>query len=379
MSNNITFKRAQSVATHLYPKRALIIYGPRRVGKTTLLSEYLNTRSGARTLFVTGDDIRLRELFATQSLTALTHFASSYDLIAIDEAQQVPDIGIGTKMLVDTFPEKQFILTGSSSFYLSSQIGEPLTGRHFTLNLFPIALQEMTVGRFELSGNLSQLLIYGTYPEVLLAPDTATKEKILNELISSYLYKDVLALDKIKSPALLRDIARMIALQVGSEVSHNEIAVALHTNVHTVDRYLDLLEKMFVIERVRGYSGNLRNEISKKARYYFLDNGVRNAVLGHFSPLATRGDVGALWENFVAMELRKRDNIAGISAQYYFWRTHAGAEVDIVREHNGALTAYECKWALQEARVPKAWRTAYPDSTFQTVHRENVFDLLLPS
>ena len=372
------FARKQSVAQSIAPKRALIIYGPRRIGKTTLLSEYLHIRSDARVLSVTGDDVRVQEIFATQKLIELTRFVSSYDLVAIDEAQQVPNIGIGTKMLIDAFPEKQFILTGSSSLELSSQIGEPLTGRHFTLKLFPIALQEMTAGRFILEGELEQLLIYGSYPEVLLASDTHTKEKVLNELVSSYLYKDVLALDKIKSPALLRDIARLIALQVGSEVSHNEIACALHTNVHTVARYLDLLEKMFVIERVRGYSRNLRNEISKKARYYFLDNGVRNAVLGNFSPLATRGDVGALWENFVAMELRKRDRIADIPAQYHFWRTHAGAEVDIIREYNGSLTAYECKWASQEARIPKAWRTAYPASTFQTVHRDNVFDILLP-
>lgn len=377
MSYNITFKRSQGIDASLYPKRALIVYGPRRIGKTTLLAEYLHTRHDARVLSVTGDDIRVQELFATQRLAELTRFVSSYDLIAIDEAQQVPNIGIGTKMLIDTFPEKQIILTGSSSFDLSSQIGEPLTGRHFTLKLLPIALGEMTVGRFVLEGELEQMLIYGSYPEVLLAPDTQTKERVLNELVSSYLYKDVLALDKIKSPALLRDIARMVALQIGAEVSHNEIASALHTNVHTVARYLDLLEKMFVIERVRGYGGNQRNVISKKARYYFLDNGVRNAVLGHFAPLTTRGDVGALWENFVAMELRKRDTIADIHAQYFFWRTHAGTEVDIVREHNGAITAYECKWAPQDARIPKAWRTAYPTSAFHTVHRENIFDLLL--
>jgi predicted AAA+ superfamily ATPase len=377
MSNTITFARLQRIETSLSPKRALIIYGPRRVGKTTLLREYLNTQCNARILSVTGDDIRVQEVFATRSLAELSRFVSSYDLIAIDEAQQVPHIGLGIKMLIDTFPEKQFILTGSSSFELSSQVGEPLTGRHFTLHLLPLALQEMTVGRFFLEGELEQFLIYGSYPEVLLAPDTHTKEKVLNELVSSYLYKDVLALDRIKSPALLRDIARMLALQIGSEVSHNEIAVALHTNVHTIERYLDLLEKMFVIERVRGYSGNLRNEISKKARYYFLDNGVRNAVLGHFSPLARRSDAGALWENFVALELRKRDRIADIPAQYHFWRTHAGAEVDIMREYAGTLSAYECKWAPQEARVPKAWKHAYPASTFQTVHRENVLDLFL--
>lgn len=371
------FIRTQSIEQSLAPKRALIMYGPRRVGKTTLLQSYLATQRDKRIYSSLGDDFFIRELFASESLARLTDFARPYDIIAIDEAQRIPSLGLSAKMLVDTFPEKQFIYTGSSSFEIKSAMSEALTGRHFTLTLFPIAQSEFSESQFTLTQSLESFLVYGSYPEVLLAPDSRTKERVLQELASSYLYRDFLSLEGVRSPDTVRDLTRMLALQVGNEVSLQELAVGLKIDSKTVARYLDLLEKMFVIQRVRGYSGNLRNEISKKARYYFLDNGVRNAILGNFSPLATRGDVGALWENFVAMELRKRDTIRDVPAQYYFWRTHAGAEVDIIREHNGALTAYECKWAPCEARVPKAWRTAYPESTFHTIHRENYLDFLL--
>lgn len=370
------FTRKQSIEASLSPGRVLVIYGPRRVGKTVLLQAYLATQTARRILSVVGDDIRVRELFASQSRDAILDFVSSYDIIAIDEAQQVPHIGIGTKMIIDAHPEKTVILTGSSSFDLSSKIGEPLTGRHYVLTLLPPSQPEMTATRFELSGALEHFLVYGSYPEVLTAPDSATRERILNELVASYLYKDVLALDVIKSPELLRDIARMIAFQVEHEVSLGGIASALHTDAKTVGRYLDLLEKMFVIRKVRGWSRNLRNEITKKAKYYFLDNGVRNAVIGRFAPLASRDDVGALWENFIFMELSKQSIIADRSDNYYFWRTHTGVEIDIVRESGDRLSALECKWS-KNAKEPTLWRKAYPDSVFSVINRDNYLDMLL--
>ncbi len=353
------------------PNRALIIYGPRRIGKTTLLNAYLKRQTGKKILSVIGDDIRVRELFGSQIRDNILDFAGPYDIVAIDEAQEAPNIGLGTKMLIDAFPEKTIILTGSSSFDLSSKIGEPLTGRHFTLTLLPLAQSEMEATKFELNGGLERFLIYGTYPEILTAPDSAARERILNELISSYLYKDALALDKIKSTDLLKDIARMIAFQVGGEVSLNEIAVALKTDVKTVARYLDLLEKMFVIKKVRGFSRNLRNEIVKKAKYYFLDNGIRNAVIGQFSPLQNRNDIGALWENFVFMELIKQSNFAGKADNYYFWRTHTGVEIDIIRESRGRLSAIECKYSDRKTKIPKLWQKTYPDSDFTAITRNN--------
>ena len=223
---------------------------------------------------------------------------------------------------------------------------------------------------------MENFLIYGAYPEVLSSISKEEKERILNELISSYLYKDILVLDKIKSPDLLRDITRCLAFQIGNEVSLNEIAKVVKTDVKTVGRYIDVLEKMFVIKKVRGFSRNLRNEISKKAKYYFLDNGVRNAVIGQFGILASRNDIGGLWENFVFMELYKQTVLRENSDQYYFWRTHTGKEVDIVRESGSTITAIECKWST-EASVPALWRKTYPNSDFITINKENYLDILL--
>ena len=225
--------------------------------------------------------------------------------------------------------------------------------------------------------NPVNFLIYGAYPEVLSADTAEAKERILNELISSYLYKDILILDKIKSPDLLRDIVRCLAFQIGNEVSINEIAKVVKTDAKTVGRYIDVLEKMFVIKKVRGFSRNLRNEISKKAKYYFLDNGVRNAVIGQFGTLANRNDVGGLWENFVFMELLKQSVLRGSSDQYYFWRTHTGKEVDIVRESGSTITAIECKWSATTT-APALWRETYPDSNFISINKENYLNELLP-
>jgi uncharacterized protein len=376
----MNFKRIQTIEGSIRPKRVLIIYGPRRVGKTTLLKAYLDhqAREGRKTFYGTGDDFRLRELFQKGIKDAILDFARPYDVVAIDEAQQIPGIGRGAKILIDFFPEKSIILTGSSSFDLSQEVEDPLTGRHFTMTLLPIAQREFGASRFELDGVLEDTLLYGSYPEVLRQSDPKERIRILTELVSSYLFKDVLALEKVRKPDALMDVVRCIALQVGSEVSVHEIAVTIGREVKTVARYLDLLEKMFVIKRVRGYSRNLRNEISKKAKYYFLDNGVRNAVIGQFGELSSRTDVGALWENFVFMELYKITGITDTLGTYYFWRTHTGQEIDIVRETGATLEAIECKWKHKTISAPKLWRDTYPHATYQLVSRENYLDILLP-
>lgn len=352
------------------------MYGPRRVGKTTELRRYLATQTTQRVFSTTGDDIRVRELFVSQDRTKILDFARPYDIIAIDEAQSIPSIGLGAKMLVDEFPEKSLILTGSSSLDLSHEVGEPLTGRHFTMTLLPLSIGEMQGSRFETEGALEDILVYGTYPEILLASSPEDKQKILRELVSSYLFKDVLALERIKSPDLLLNIVRCIAFQVGGEVSLNEIARTTKTDVKTVQRYLDVLEKMFIIKKIRGWSRNLRNEISKKSKYYFLDNGVRNAIIGQFNSISERNDIGALWENFVFMELYKQSTIRDVADNFYFWRTHAGQEVDIVRESNGTVTAIECKWS-GDAKPPKLWSATYPEAAFVTINKENYLTVLL--
>lgn len=370
------FVRKQRIEEALAPRRALVIYGPRRVGKTTLLTAYLATQKDMRVFSTVGDDIRVRELFRAEARNEILAFAAPYDLVAIDEAQNVPKIGIGAKMIIDAFPDKTLILTGSSSFDLSREVGEPLTGRHFTMTLLPIAQSEIFGSRFELRAALDDFLIYGSYPEVLLSETREQKERILRELVSSYLFKDVLAFERIKSPDMLLDIVRCLAFQIGAEVSYNEIAQTVKTDGKTVARYLDILEKMFVIKKVRGWSRNRRNEISKKAKYYFLDNGIRNAAIGRFNDTVERDDVGALWENFIFMELYKRAVIAGTDTSFYFWRTHSGHEIDIVTEESGQVRAIECKFS-GEARVPPLWRETYPQAGFSFINRDNYLDMLL--
>ena len=326
------FKRKQDISSELTPKRVLVIYGPRRVGKTTLLNAYIKTQSEKKVYFSTGDDVNLRSIFKSEDRGKILEFARPNEIIAIDEAQFIPSIGLGAKMMIDAFPEKNIILTGSSSLDLSNKIGEPLTGRHFTLTLLPLSQGEMEGSTFELNVDLDNFLIYGSYPEVLNEPDIEKKKKILTELISSYLFKDALALEAVRSPDTLLNITKCIAFQVGNEVSINEVAQTAGTDTKTTAKYLDLLEKMFIIKKVRGFSRNLRNEISKKAKYYFLDNGVRNAVISQFNPLSLRNDIGALWENFIFMELVKKSGIKGAFDTYYFWRTHTGQEIDIIKE-----------------------------------------------
>lgn len=316
-------------------------------------------------------------MFQSEERKRILDFARPYDLVAIDEAQFIPSMGLGAKMMVDAFPEKNIILTGSSSLDLSNKIGEPLTGRHFTLTLLPFSQGEIHASRFELENELENFLIYGCYPEVLNEPDLQRKRKILTELVSSYIFKDALALEAVRSPDTLLDIAKCIAFQIGNEVSINEVARTAHTDAKTAAKYLDLLEKMFIIKRVRGFSRNLRNEVSKKLKYYFLDNGVRNAIISQFNPLSSRNDIGALWKNFVFMELVKKSEIEGTFDSYYFWRTHAGQEVDIIKESDGKIAAFECKWSRGAVAAPEAFLKAYPNAEFKVVNKDSYLDLLV--
>ncbi|MCU0653091.1 MAG: ATP-binding protein [Candidatus Pacebacteria bacterium] len=371
------FKRLQTIEANLSPKRILVIYGPRRVGKTTMLERYLKAQKGQKIYYSTGDDIGLREIFKSQSLVKILDFARSYDVIALDEAQFIPSIGIGAKMMIDAFPGKNIILTGSSSLSISNEIGEPLTGRHFSVLLLPLAQKEIEASAFELESGLEKFLVYGSYPEVLNEPDLEKKARILNELVSSYLFKDALALEAVRSPDTLLDVTKCMAFQIGGEVSINEVAQTAKTDAKTAARYLDLLEKMFVIKKVRGFSRNLRSEISQKAKYYFLDNGVRNAVISQFNSLSSRDDVGQLWENFIFMEMQKKTLIENKLENYYFWRTHSGQEIDIIKESSGKLLAFECKWRDRGQSVPALWKKNYPQASFGVITPENYLDLML--
>ena len=353
------------------------MYGPRRVGKTTMANAFLHTMVGKKIRYEIGDDIELQQLLGSQKRTDILEHISPYDIVVIDEAQQIPHIGIAAKMMIDAHSEKTIILTGSSSFDLSQQVGEPLTGRHYTLTLLPLAQSEIEGNVFDKKRSLEDILIFGAYPEVLLANDREEKIKILRELVASYLFKDILALDRLRSPELLLNITKYLALQVGNEVSYNEIAKIVGSDVKTVQRYTDVLEKAFVIKKVRAYSTNPRVEISKNFKYFFYDNGVRNAVVGQFNTLDNRNDVGALWENFVFMELIKKSNLEDTGESFYFWRTKNQREVDIVKESGTTLTAYECKFSeSSSAKHFAAFSAAYPHAQTAIIHRENFLNYM---
>lgn len=368
--------RSVNIDSSLVPGKALIIYGPRRAGKTTLLKMYLAS-CGLRYRLETGDDVRIRHLLGSGDLKQIVAFAEGFDLIAIDEAQQIPGIGMGLKILVDHLPDLRIIATGSSSFDLSGAVGEPLTGRKKTLTLFPISQMELKqkFNKYDLRHRLEDYLIYGSYPEIVVAGERRNKIELLEELAGSYLLKDVVSLDRIRSSRTLVDLLKLIAFQVGSEVSLNELAAQVKLDVKTVGRYLDILEKCFVLFRVGGFSRNLRTEVISKAKYYFLDNGVRNAVIGQYNLLDSRNDVGALWENFMVAERLKKRSYAGIYGTFHFWRTYDGQEIDYVEERDGGLFGFEFKWSLKKrSKPPKKWLESYPGATFELVTPDNYLD-----
>lgn len=363
---------------YLKQNRALIIYGARRVGKTTMLERFLNSTS-YRYRLDNGDNIRLQELFGSLDFERLIEYAHGYDLIAIDEAQEIPNIGKALKILVDQVKNIHIIATGSSSFHLAQSVGEPLTGRKKTLVLYPLAFLELAhkYNRFELKEHLEDFLIFGQYPEVAETKHREGKIELLNELVDSYLLKDILALEKIKSPKTLIDLLKLLAFQLGQMVSLHELATQLHIDVKTVGRYLDLLEKAFVIYKLGGFSRNLRKEITSKHKYYFYDNGIRNAIIRHFNGLDTRNDIGALWENFLFMERLKFTSYHAFYGNRYFWRTYQGEEIDLVEEEDGQLKGYEFKWSdKKQAAVRKVWSETYPDASFEIISPNNFLNFI---
>lgn len=370
--------RAPSLASLVVPGKVLIIFGPRRAGKTTLLQSYLAT-CGLRYRLETGDDVRIRHLLGSGDLKQIVAFAEGFDLVAIDEAQQIPGIGMGLKILVDHLPHLRIIATGSSSFDLAGAVGEPLTGRKRTLTLFPISQLELKLyfNSYDLRQRLDEYLIYGSYPEIIVAAGRQEKIALLEELAGSYLLKDVLTLDRIRSSRTLLDLLKLVAFQVGSEVSLNELATQVKLDVKTVARYLDILEKAFVLIRVGGFSRNLRNEVTSKAKYYFLDNGVRNAVIGQYNLLDSRNDIGALWENFIVTERIKKRAYVGIYGTFHFWRTYDGKEIDYVEERDGGLFGFECKWSTtHRTKPPKKWLESYPGAAYEHVTPDNYLEFI---
>ncbi len=357
--------------------KVIVIYGPRRVGKTTLLNQFIS-RTKLKYRFDNGEDILVQDVLSSQNFGRIFDYVADNELIVIDEAQLVPNIGMGLKIIVDQVPNIKVIATGSASFDLANKLGEPLVGRKWTKTLFPVSVFELKKRKsnFDLSNDLNKHLIYGTYPEVLMNKMVAKKRNILEEIARSYLLKDILAIERVKGAKKLFDLLKLIAFQVGNEVSLTELGSQLSLDRKTVERYLDLLEKSFILYNLRGYSRNLRKEISRKSKYYFLDNGIRNAVIGNFNDLDTRDDVGGLWENFLVSERLKTQEYKKIYANNYFWRTWEGQEVDWVEERGGKLLGFEFKWGDKKVKPPKDWLLTYKEASFEVINRDNYLDFL---
>lgn len=358
----------------LTPGKVFVLYGPRQVGKTTLAQDLLETVS-LRAKFINADELVYREALASQDRQRLGEVLGEAELLIIDEAQRVPEIGLNLKILVDSFPHAIILATGSASFELANQISEPLTGRKLTFNLFPVGFGEIsaTLGILEARTQLERWLVWGGYPDIVNTDPPTLRERLLGELVGSYLYRDLLELEGIRRSDKIVDLLRLLAFQIGQEVSLAELATNLALNRQTVERYLDLLEKVFVIYKVNGFSRNLRKEVTKNSRYYFYDNGVRNSLIQNFNPPHLRNDTGQLWENYLMIERRKRNQFTSHSVNSYFWRTYDQKEIDYIEEHSGKLYGYEFKW--QGGAIRRATRDeflkAYPGSKLLTINQEN--------
>ncbi len=355
-----------------------LLYGPRRVGKTALI-EKLISKAEKKVFIGNGDDVQLRNILSSEDQTKILSSFDTYNYIFIDEAQRIKNIGWGLKILVDNLHSTTIIASGSSSFQLSSQVGSPLTGRSITNKLYPLSVLELKdqFGGMHIYQNLENFMIYGMYPEVLSQLNNQDKTTYLSELRNSYLLKDILELENIRNSDKLIDLLRLLAYQIGNEVSLNELGNSLTLSKQTVARYIDLLEKVFIIKKIGGYSNNLRKEVSKSSRYYFYDNGVRNAVINNFSPLELRNDIGMLWENFAIMERLKKQEYLKLFSNNYFWRTYDQKEVDFVEERDGKLYGFEFKWNPKKIKIQKEWLKTYPNATFDTIHKENFLAFII--
>jgi hypothetical protein len=363
----------------LFKRKAIIIYGARQVGKTTLVESICKNYS-SETLFLNGDESGVRDILSKQSAASFKPFFSGARIVVIDEAQRIPEIGLVLKIIHDNFKEIQLIATGSSSFDLANKIQEPLTGRKFEFFLHPFSFAEMSGYHSLLTEKnlVHHRLIYGYYPDIALNP--GLESKLLNSLANSFLYKDLLLLEQIKKPVLLEKLLNALALQIGNEVSYNEIAKLVGSDKGTVEKYIDILEKAYIIFRLNGFNRNVRNELKKSKKIYFYDNGIRNSIISNFLPLSSRSDTGALWENFIINERIKVNNNNELNIKPYFWRTTQQQEIDYIEETNGKLYAYEFKWSKNSSRkafLSKTFSNAYPETEFKVINPENVHEFLL--
>jgi uncharacterized protein len=366
------------IKDRLFSGKTIILLGPRQVGKTTIAQKIVKNLPEIPSLWLTGDDAETAQTLESASLARLRSVVGSRKLVVIDEAQRIPNIGTTLKLLHDHFPEIQVLATGSSALDLIEKTSEPLTGRKLEYLMLPLAFSELVEhhGLIEERGNLPTRLIFGSYPEVVTQP--GREREALNLLANSYLYKDLFLLEQLKKPILLENIVRALAFQVGSEVSFNEIGQLVGASPQTVEKYVELLEKAFIVFRLPALSRNERNEIKKGRKIYFIDNGIRNAVIGNFSPIETRTDTGALWENYFVAERFKKIEYERTFAKRYFWRTIDQQKIDYIEDLDGQLDVFEIKWnAKAKARLPLNFSKKYDIKRFSVVTRDNYDEFLL--
>jgi uncharacterized protein len=366
----------EKIQPWLFKGKVLIIYGPRQVGKTTLAKSILDQHPDS--LYLNCERPNVGELLRSGNLERMRSYIGNVRLVVFDEAQKIPKIGEILKLLIDTYPEIQYLATGSSSFNLISELSEPLTGRNVKFIMYPLALRELSAryDAFQIDEKVPELLRFGSYPDIV---DRSDNEKIqlLEELTSDYLFRDVLSIEKVRKSDLLVNMLKAIALQVGHEVSFRELSGLLKISVETVQKYIQLLEKSFVLFSLPSFSRNLRKEIGSSRKYYFYDLGIRNSLINNFNPPEIRNDTGQLWENFCLMDRIKRNQALGRTVNYYFWRTYDQKEIDLLEESEGRLSAIEFKWKSQKIKPPSDFLNAYPGSLFQVVTRENYRDFLM--
>lgn len=362
----------------LKPACVVCLFGARRTGKTTILHSLKKSLSGRKVLSVHGQDLTTQEVLSSQRTETLARFVHGFDYLFVDEAQYVPNIGENLKLLVDTVPHISILVTGSSSFNLRNKVGEPLVGRSISFHLYPLAQLELSANEslLDTRNNLQERLLYGSYPQIVTAAGEEAKKKRLEDLRDGYLLKDILEQDNLKDSLFVFNLLRLIAFQIGHDISYAELASHLNSHPKTVRRYLELLEKTYVLFSVVGFSRNLRKEYTKTPRYYFWDNGVRNVIISNFNPPNSRDDTGQLWENYCVSERRKRNAYRSVSANYFYWRTYDQKEIDAVEEREGKLFGYEMKWGNARIKAPKDFLVTYADSQFSVVHKENYLDFI---
>ncbi len=370
-------KNLENISKYIVDGKVLIIYGARRTGKTTLLRQFVKSIKEDY-IFVSGEDISVQDYLSSQSIQKLKDFIGESKLLIIDEAQAIKNIGINLKLMVDHIPGLKIIATGSSTFDLSQSVGEPLTGRNFVITQFPLAqIEIMNIeNKAETMANLESRLIYGSYPEIVKMNGNSLKKDYLNELVNSYSLKDILQYENIRNSEKLKRLLQLIAFQIGKEVSITELGKQLGMGKNTVDRYLDLLEKVFVIYKLPGFSRYLRKEIQKSNRYFFYDLGIRNALINNFNPLDLRNDIGQIWENYLITERMKKFSFKRTFHNYYFWRTYDQKEIDLVEENDGNVIGYEIKWNKNKSSNKKSWLKTYPDSVFEIINKENYIEFI---